>query len=181
MPSSSLASRYARALSEVVLDKAELERTAGHLEAVAELYMGSKDLRDFLRNPACPHEAKKKALEKIVQHLELAAPTKRLLEILLARGRVDLVPDLAREFRKIEEASLSRVAVELTTASALDPSTQKKVQASLEEFTGKKVRLTLVVDPSVLGGARARIGDRVYDGTLLHRMEKLKQQLIGER
>ena len=181
MQSTGLASRYARALSEVVQDKTELESAASQLDAIADLYRGSKDLRDFLRNPAGPPDAKKKGLAGVAAHLGLGRHTARLLEVLLARGRMDLAPDVAREFRKIEEASLGRVAVELTTASALDASTQKKVQASLENFTGKKVRLTLVVDPSVLGGARARIGDRVYDGTLLHRMEKLKQQLIGER
>ena len=52
---------------------------------------------------------------------------------------------------------------------------------SLEKFTGKSVRLEAKVDPAVLGGARTRIGSTVYDGTVAARLQKLKQQLIGER
>src|SRR5215510_8915197 len=65
MQSTGLASRYARALSEVVQDKAELERTASQLDAIADLYRGSKDLRDFLRNPARPLDAKRKGLQGV--------------------------------------------------------------------------------------------------------------------
>ena len=110
----------------------------------------------------------------------MPAPAARLLEILLERGRVELLPELAQEFRKIEARMLERVAVEVTTARSLDPAMEKNVLASLEKFTGKKVRLTQVVDPTVLGGARTRIGSVVYDGTLSTRLEKLKLLLIGE-
>ena len=75
---------------------------------------------------------------------------------------------------------LGRVAVELTTARQLDPAMEKSMVASLEKLTGKKVRLTQVVDPTVLGGARTRIGSVVYDGTLATRLAKLKLLLIGE-
>jgi F-type H+-transporting ATPase subunit delta len=181
MKQTSLAARYARALAEVVQEKAALEATTEHLDRFSQLYSDSKELRDFLRNPATPLPARKKGLATLSKRLRVPAHTARLLEILLERGRVELLPELAKEFRKIEEKMLGRVAVELTTARQLDPAMEKSMVASLEKFTGKKVRLTQVVDPTVLGGARTRIGSVVYDGTLATRLAKLKLLLIGER
>jgi F-type H+-transporting ATPase subunit delta len=180
MKQSSLAARYARALAEVVREKAALESTAEYLDGFSELFHESKVLRDFLLNPAYPLTARKNGLSALVKRLHIPAQAARLLEILLQKGRMDLLPEVAQEFRKLEETTLGRVAVELTTASRLDPRLEKSVVASLEKFTGKKVRLTQIVDPAVLGGARTRIGSVIYDGTLSTRLQKLKLLLIGE-
>ncbi len=180
MKQTSLAARYARALAEVVKEKPALEVAAENLDKFSRLYHESKDLRDFFGNPAYPLPAKMKGLRALVKRLHAPAQAARLLEILLERGRLELLPEVAQEFRKIEERMLDRVEVELTTASSLDPALEKRMVASLEKFTGKKVRLTGIVDPAVLGGARTRIGSVVYDGTLATRLEKLKLVLIGE-
>jgi F-type H+-transporting ATPase subunit delta len=92
-----------------------------------------------------------------------------------------LLPEVSREFRRVEEEILGMVSVELTTARPLTAPEVKRVQASLEKFTGKKVRLAPKVDAEILGGARAKIGSLVYDGTVAHRLDKLKRQLIGEK
>jgi F-type H+-transporting ATPase subunit delta len=180
MKQTSLAARYARALAEVVKEKPALEATAENLDGFSGVYRESKELRDFLGNPAYPLPAKLKGLRALTKRLRTPAQAARLLEILLQRGRLDLLPEVAQEFRKIEERMLDRVEVELTTAGPLDPALEKRVVASLEQYTGKKVRLTRIVDPAVLGGARTRIGSVVYDGTVATRLDKLKLLLIGE-
>ena len=181
MKQSSLAARYARALAEVVKDKKALEAAADEIDVFAALFRESRELRDFLLNPAYPLARKRQGLAEVAARARIKGPQLKLLVILLEKGRMNLVPEVAAEFRKLEEASLNRVSVELTTARPLDAKQQKQVVESLEKFTGKTVRLTHKVDPAVLGGARARIGSMVYDGTVASRLQKLKQQLIGER
>ncbi len=176
-----LAARYARALSGAAGAGADLERCAEELEFLARTFRDSKALRDFLLNPAVPEPRKSEALEAIVQACGLSATTGRLLRILLARRRMEILPDISAEFRRIEEQSLNRVSVEITTAVPLGPELRRRMSESLERFTGKGVRLEPRVDPAVLGGARARIGSVVYDGTVAGRLQKLKRQLIGER
>ena len=176
-----LAARYARAMADAVREKEALERTAGELEFLARTYRESKPLRDFLLNPAFPAHRKAEALREIVREGGLSASTGRLVQILLDRRRFDILPDISVEFRRIEEQALNRVSVEVTTAVPLDPALRRKLAESLEEFTGKSVRLESKVDHAVLGGARARIGSVVYDGTVAARLQKLKQQLIGDR
>ena len=181
MKQTSLATRYARALADVVGEGKALEEAAEQLDAMSALYRDSKDLSDFLDNPAYPLAAKKKGLSALCDRRKVSQPVARLLEILLSKGRMDLMEEVAVVFRRIEEQKLGRVGVELTIAHPLDASLEKSVVASLEKFTGNKVRLTQVVDPGVLGGVRARIGSVVYDGTVAARLERLKQRLIGER
>jgi F-type H+-transporting ATPase subunit delta len=180
MKQTSLASRYARALAGAVKEKNALESTAEEIEAFSRLYEASKDLRDFLLNPAIPVSSRAKGIAILAKQAHVSAPAARLLEILLSKGRVELLPEVSREFRRIEEEALGRISIELTTARPLTPSEVKRVVASLEKFTGKKVRLAPKVDAEILGGARARIGSLVYDGTVANRLDKLKRQLIGE-
>ena len=181
MKQSSLAARYARALAEVVKDKRALEAAADELDAFTAVFRESRELRDFLLNPVYPMARKQKGLAEVTRRSGVKGPQLKLLGLLLMKGRISLLPEVASEFRRIEEESLNRVSVELTTARPLDAKLQQGVVASLEKFTGKTVRLTHRVDPGVLGGARARIGSMVYDGTVASRLQKLKQQLIGER
>jgi F-type H+-transporting ATPase subunit delta len=181
MKQSSLAARYARALAGVVKDKLAFEAAADEMDAFTALFREARELRDFLLNPCYPLARKQKGLFEVARRASVKGPQLKLIEILLQNGRMGILPEVAAEFRKLEEASLNRVSVELTTARPLDAKLQQGVIASLEKFTGKTVRLTHKVDPGVLGGARARIGSLVYDGTVASRLQKLRQQLIGER
>ncbi|HEU5181594.1 MAG TPA: ATP synthase F1 subunit delta [Candidatus Polarisedimenticolia bacterium] len=181
MKQSSLAARYARALAGVVKDKRAFETAADELDAFTAMFREGRELRDFLLNPSYPLARKQKGLSEVARRVGMKGPQLKLLEILLQKGRMGILPEVALQFRKLEEESLNRVSVELTTARPLDAKMQQEVVASLEKFTGKTVRLTHKVDPGVLGGARARIGSLVYDGTVASRLQKLKQQIIRER
>jgi len=178
---STLSARYARALADAVREKSNLESTAGEMERIARLFGESRPLRDFLLNPGLPAAAKSQAFETIAKKLGLGVPVARLIQILLQKGRVDLLPEISAEFRRIEEQSSNRVSVEVTTAVPLEEALRRRLAGTLEEFTGKTVRLETRVDPAVLGGARTRIGSVLYDGTVAARLRRLKEQLIGER
>ena len=178
---STLSARYARALADAVRAKSNLEGPAGELERVARLFGESRPLRDFLLNPGFPAAAKSEVFETIAKKLGLSAPVARLIQILLRKGRVDLLPEISAAFRRIEEQSSNRVSVEVTTAVPLEEALKKRLAGTLERFTGKTVRLETRVDPAVLGGARTRIGTVLYDGTVAARLRRLKEQLIGER
>jgi F-type H+-transporting ATPase subunit delta len=176
-----LAARYARALADVVRDPDSLEKTAGELETFTQLLSGSKPLREILLNPSFPLSRKAAVLESLARKSRASDPTRRLLQLLLRKGRLSLLGEISLEFRRMEEERLDRVSVEVTTAIPLDAAQRKRLTASLQRFTGKTVRLESKVDPEILGGARARIGSVVYDGSVTGRMQRLKRRLIGER
>src|SRR5262249_6460551 len=130
-----LAARYARALAEVVREKGSFESAAADLDFAARLFRDSKPLRDFLLNPALPLARKRVAMEAIAGRGKWADTSARLVEILLRNGRIDLLPAVSEEFRKLEEEASNRVSAEVITAVPLEPAEEKKMAASLEALT----------------------------------------------
>lgn len=177
---SSLATRYARALTEVVREPAALGKTADELDSFAKMVRESKPLRDLLLDPSRPRAQKIKVIDALTQSMKASVPTSRIIQLLLEKGRIPILEGVCQEFRRLGEEANNQVSVAVTTAVPLDADQRKKVVTALESFTGKKVRLAEETDPAILGGAKTRIGSVVYDGTVAGRLKKLRKQLIGE-
>ena len=87
------------------------------------------------------------------------------------------VPAIAREVDAMIEARAGKVAAEVTSAVELSPVQIAQITAQLEKMAGKKVVLTRKVDPALLGGVVARVGDVVYDGSARTQIRTLRDQL----
>ena len=102
-----------------------------------------------------------------------------LIGLMLRRGRIQELPRLAAEFRRLDNA---RQGITVATAISAAPLTQDEIRAlteRLEEFTGGRVELDVQVDPSLLGGLVVRVGDRMIDGSVRGRLERLRNQLVS--
>jgi F-type H+-transporting ATPase subunit delta len=102
----------------------------------------------------------------------------KLLALLADRDRLALLPEIVRSYenRLMEHAQVVRA--EIVTAIALPPDRLAALQQGLAGATGRQVQLEHRVDPSIVGGAIARVGSTVYDGSVTTQLEKLKQQLM---
>jgi F-type H+-transporting ATPase subunit delta len=87
--------------------------------------------------------------------------------------------DISEVFQEIRDDRLGAIAAEITTASPIDAALEQAWMKKLTEMTGRKVRLTKKVNPAILGGAVARIGSKVYDGSLKSRLAELREQLLA--
>lgn len=109
-----------------------------------------------------------------------AAPLVRNLSLLLLRrGRIDLLPNVAAEFRRLDDARQGIVPAAATSASPLGPDEVRALTARLEQLTGGRVALDLQVDPSIIGGLIVRLGDRLIDGSVRGRLERLRSRLVS--
>jgi F-type H+-transporting ATPase subunit delta len=176
-----VARRYARALADQPADRdpQRLATVASVLRHAAEIFASDPAIARFFRDPSVPAEAKEKALATLAKESEAGETTGHFLRLLLRNERLPLLPRIAAAFEKIKDDRLGIVAVEATTAIPLTAPQTERFKESLETMTGRQVRLRLRVDPGVLGGARARIGSRVYDGTLRGRLDRLRHRLIA--
>ena len=98
---------------------------------------------------------------------------------MLRRGRIQELPKLAAEFRRLDN---ERKGITHATATSASPLTKDEVAAlarRLEEYTGGRVELDVQVDPSLLGGLVVRVGDRLIDGSVRSRLERLRNQLVS--
>ena len=98
---------------------------------------------------------------------------------MVRRGRIEELPRVAAEFRRLDDERNGVTHAIATSASPLEASEIQALTTRLEAMTGGKVELTVETDPSVLGGLIVRVGDRLIDGSVRGRLERLRSQLVS--
>jgi F-type H+-transporting ATPase subunit delta len=172
------ASRYARALFDVArAERLDLDAIARELEEFAAVVASHEPLQRVLANPAIPTPRKRAVIEELVSHTPLTPVLSRVLLLLAERDRLVLVPDLARAYRSRLMDHQQVVRAELTTAMPLAADRIEALQQGLATATGRAVQLDVRVDPELVGGAVARIGSTVIDGSVVAQLERMRQRL----
>jgi len=100
-----------------------------------------------------------------------------LAAFVVSAGRAGELPAIVDSFVAKAAEERSHEIAEVRSAVSLDASQRERLAEALNRATGKRVEIKVIVDPSVLGGVVARIGDTVIDGTVRHRLEQLKEQI----
>jgi F-type H+-transporting ATPase subunit delta len=177
-----VAGRYAKALADLAgRDTNLLESLASEIDLLARVVGTDARLLEFLASAKVPRERKEELLSTLAKKAKLSDLAQRFVRVLVDNGRVAALPDIAVAFGEIKDAATGILPAETTVAVSLTEEEQAALRAALEKMTGRKVRLSVKVDPEVLGGARTRIGSRVYDGTLRNRLETLRRRLSAAR
>ena len=174
MASGSLARRYAKA----VIELGNTEKIAGDLRQLAQAMKTSAELQTALTNPAIRRADRRKVLDGLLQRIVAHGLTKNLVYLLLDGERLSALPAISRELDAMVIAKGGRISAEVTSAKPLDASQLSQITAALEKLSGKKVDVTKKEDPSLLGGVVAKLGDRVYDGSLRTSLRNLRDELI---
>jgi F-type H+-transporting ATPase subunit delta len=179
MTSRAAATRYARALFDVVLAEGNLERAEAELQPFADLVAGNDALTSVFANPAIPAARKRAVVAALIQRSGMpAGPVSKLILLLADRDRLALLPDVARAYRERVMEHQKVVRGDVTTATPLAPEALKRIEQGLAQATGRRVILDARVDPTIIGGAITRIGSTVYDGSVTTQLQKMKQALV---
>jgi F-type H+-transporting ATPase subunit delta len=171
--------RYARALFDVALKEGDIQQAGRDIREFSELVSSNETLARVLSNPAIPVQKKRGLVQELTARAGTMSPiVAKLLALLADRDRLILLPDVVRSYenRLMEHAQVVRA--EVVTAIALPSDRLQALQQGLSRATGRQVQLENRVDPAIVGGAVARVGSTVYDGSITTQLEKLKQQLI---
>jgi len=167
---------YARALLEVGRAEGPLADIEDDLFRFARTFESSDELRMALTDPALPVERRQAVIDDLVGGKALAASA-ALLSLIVGAGRAGDLPAIVDRFVELAVAERQREVAEVRSVLPLDDEQQRRLAAALSAATGKNVEVKVIVDPSVLGGVVARVGDVVIDGSVRHRLEQLKEQL----
>jgi F-type H+-transporting ATPase subunit delta len=173
-----IAKRYATALLELGSEANQLDALVEEIARAAAAYESSSELRDAFENPLIPHEAKKLILGDIVERLALGATARSFLGLLVDRRRIRALPPIATRLREMADLRRGLTRAEVLTAMPLPEEYFEKLQRELERITGRKVALDRKLDPSLICGVLIRIGDTVYDGSLIARLKQLKETML---
>lgn len=169
---------YAHALLSVAEAEGAIDRVQDELYAFAKGVERNEDLREALTDAALPPERKRAVIDELLgarAHPTTATLMGFLVDAGQARRIAAIAEEVAREAARRSDRTLAevRVAVPLTDAK------RSLLADALERATGHPVELKVDVDPSVIGGVVARVGDEVFDGSLASRLTEAKQYLTG--
>ena len=181
MTSQGAAIRYARALFDVTRSEGkDLAQAERELSGFAELVTGNDTLQRVLTNPAIPASRKHAVVQQLIARAGALQPAVvKLLLMLAERDRLALVPDVARAFVNRLMDHQNVVRAEIVTAVALPPDRVAALTDNLKRATGRNVHVATRVDESIIGGAVARIGSTVYDGSIVRQLERMREALTS--
>lgn len=177
MVSSSIARRYARALSSIGLEDGGIEAYGDELQRVVQANAVSEELRDLWSNPAHSREDRLAGIDALAGQLQLSPAVGNLLRLLVERGRMTDLEAISRAYREIVDAHVGRVRAVVSSASALPETLTNQLGEALRKATGREIVLESRVDPSLLGGVVAQVGSTILDGSLRAQLLKLREEL----
>ena len=167
---------YADALFGLAVAEGQLERVETELYALARAVEGSSELADALSDPRVPSDR----LETLISELlsDRASPvTGEAVGLLVRMGRLGDLVGIADRLAEKAALSRGRQIAEVRSAVPLGSETVGRLEGVLSGVVGHPVEVRVVIDPEVLGGLVARVGDLVVDGTVRSRMDQVRTLL----
>ena len=169
---------YAEALFRVAAAEGELDATERQLFAFAKLLERETRLRDALTDPALPTENKRRLIaDTLGEHASRL--TLNLLGFLVELGRARELGRIVEALAEVVAQTREQAVAEVRSAVPLDEARTKRLADALSRATGRQIEVRVVVDPSVVGGAVAKIGDEIFDGSVRSRLLEAREHLTG--
>jgi F-type H+-transporting ATPase subunit delta len=173
--SGSAARRYAEALLALAQDERAVGEVRSSLEKLAPVF--DRVTIAGLRDPSVPMKQRVEALSSALK----AEPdvVRSLLVLLLEGDRIALVPQIALAFGDLVDQREGIAKARITTAVPLDEAARPELVRRLERESGRKLRATFAVDPTLIGGAKVQIGDHLIDSSVRAKLTALGRQLAS--
>ena len=173
-----IAKRYATALLELGSETGQLDQLVEELQRAAQTYDGSPELRAAVSDPLLNVHSKQEIVTEIATRLGLGQLAKNALNLLLSRRRLPALPAIAQRLREMADEKRGILRAEVHTAMPLPEEYFTLLQQQLERVTGRRIALDRKLDPSLICGVVARVGDTVYDGSLIARLRQMKDTML---
>lgn len=175
MVGGSVARRYAHALFEVAREHGRLEEQDAELRRVLAAFAENPSLKTAYESRKALPEDRKAVVARVFG--DLSAHTRNLLCLLIDKQREAYLDAIAREYRSLADAAQGIVEVEVRSAVELGESELGLLEQRLKAAGARGVRFSRRVDPELVGGLVLRVGDRLYDGSVRTRLQRLRERL----
>ncbi len=177
MSNSAIAIRYAKALLSIGKEQGLVEPYAEELSSVAAVMSREDMLRLLLDSPTFPVDKKSAIMSDVAETMKLSDGMKTFLGLLVEKGRIAQIPQIYENYRSFADDLSGIVRAKLTSAHTLDDSKTEAIRNGLEKQTGKKVVLNQSVDPELIGGVKAELGGKLFDGSVKTQLKQIADTL----
>lgn len=174
-----VAKRYANALFELATEQNLVETVEHDLQVVKKEYVGNLELNKFIQHPGVTKESKKSVLNDTFA--SISETVLNLVCLLVDRGRVSIIPSLVTEYVKIANETRNIADATVYSVTAMSSEELDKIGALFASKLGKNsIRLKNEIDPSLIGGYKVRVGNRIFDGSLKNKLVRIERELIAK-
>ena len=170
-----IAVQYANALLQIADASGDLRNVYANLDAVAKAFKTNPELLVLFKHPAISAPQRLQLLKEISKDLDRLSA--RMLELLVERRKIALLPTILEEVYEILRARHNRVSAQLYSADPVSEQETEGIKQKLEKKMGKVVELSVHLDKSLIGGYVLKIGDQVIDGSLKGRLQSIEKLL----
>lgn len=177
MQETTVARSYAEALLELAQADDAAELYAAELREIVQLIQSEADFRFFLETPRIELRDKKRVLREVLEG-KIPERLLRFLHVVVDKRRQRVLPDISTEFSKLVDEKFGRLQVDVTTAEEPDAKAKANINKHLNTLFGMEVLPRFRTDPRIIGGVVVRVGDRIMDGSIRHRLQGLRRSLL---
>ncbi|MBL0385440.1 F0F1 ATP synthase subunit delta [Tumebacillus sp. ITR2] len=175
MKNATVAKRYAEALFEVAQQQGNADTVQAELSAITDALKAHPELEQMLLHPSISTEVKKKQMNELFNG-RVSAIVMNFIQLLLDRRRQEDLHSIAEEFTVLADKASGRVKVKVESATPLSEEEISTLKNTLGA-NGKQIEVTATVNPALIGGAKVRVGDTVFDYTVAAQLERFRQTL----
>ena len=168
---------YAKALLAFGQESGNVDQLVEDLDGVVGVIQKVPGLQAALESPRIALEDKTKLLDKAFAG-KVDRSLINFLKVLGNKGRFDCLGSISSAARKMQDEMSGRVQAVLTSASGIDESVADKIAERLTKVLGKTVSLQAEVDEQILGGVVVRVGDTVYDGSVVNQLAQVRTKAV---
>ena len=171
------AERYAQALFDLANEEGSLDIVAADLDGLVTLISESEDLARLVKSPVFSRAQQADAMAEILEKAGASALTRKFVGLVAANRRLFALPQIGKAFARILARHRGEISADVTAAHALSDAQLADLKATLKAAYGKEPRLSVAVDPSLIGGLIVKVGSKMIDSSLKTKLNNLKTVL----
>ncbi len=172
--------RYANALFEVAKESKQLDVVEQELQLIVETIFSDQTITSFINHPQITADDKKELIDKVFGE-NVTKISRNFLFILIDSHRQNELPAILNEYIKMANEDRGIVRVEVITIEELGEQEKENLAKALAKEFKKEIRLSSIIDPSIIGGVVVNVGDKVYDGSIRTKLNVMKRMIITSR
>ncbi|CAG7655609.1 F0F1 ATP synthase subunit delta [Paenibacillus allorhizosphaerae] len=171
-----VAKRYAKALFELAKEQNRVAEVEAELRGIETALKQNVDFRKLIVSPGLDASVKAGLIKSVFEG-QISETTMNTLLLLIQKGREELLEALITYYMGIASEALGQANATVYSPIALNDAELSQIAATFSQITGKQIRVESVLDKSLIGGIQVRIGDRLYDGSLSGKLQRLQKTL----
>jgi F-type H+-transporting ATPase subunit delta len=171
--------RYAKALFQLASEAGQVSAIRGDLAALAKVLAENPALADVLHQPLYPVEQRRGVLSGVAERMQAGELLRRFYHVLIDHRRLLDFDAIHAEFERLADEQAGMQRAQVRTARPLSEAQQERLRRALGARLGRDVALEIRVEPALLGGLVAQVGDLVFDGSLRTQLRQLRSSLSG--